>query len=152
MSIKVIEEFHIVGISVRTTNEDGKSGIDIPKLWEVFLSENIADKIPNKIDSSIYCLYTDYEKDHLHPYTTILGCKVENLSAIPASMVGKTISSGQYETIPIKGELSEGLVFKEWQQIWASDRARAYTTDFEVYFAKAPEDGQNEVEINLAID
>ena len=44
-----ITNFNIIGISVETTNENGKSVEDIGKLWEQFYSEGISDKIPNKI-------------------------------------------------------------------------------------------------------
>jgi len=49
-----IDPFSIIGISIRTTNENGKSANDIADLWNKFMSENILDKIPNKIDSTIY--------------------------------------------------------------------------------------------------
>ena len=85
-----VKEFNVIGISVRTTNENGQAGQDIPALWNNFITNGLADKIPNKIDTSIYCIYTEYEKDHTKPYTTILGCKVSDLLTIPDGMVGKT--------------------------------------------------------------
>ena len=90
MSIQKIKSFSVIGISIRTTNENGQSSKDIPALWGKFMHEGILEKIPNKIDNTVYCIYTDYEKDHTKPYTTILGCKVENLSNIPYAMIGKT--------------------------------------------------------------
>ena len=43
-----IQKFNIIGISIRTTNENEQSGKDIPALWDQFISEGIAEKIPNK--------------------------------------------------------------------------------------------------------
>ena len=43
-----IEAFNVIGIAVKTTNENGQAGKDIPALWEKFISEGILDKIPNK--------------------------------------------------------------------------------------------------------
>lgn len=146
-----IQKFNVIGISVRTTNENGQSGQDIPALWNKFMSEGIAEQIPNKASDAIYCIYTDYEKDHTRPYTTILGCVVETLNVIPEGMVAKTVSGVHYKKFTAKGNLKEGAVFNEWVRIWNSDLDRIYTEDFEIYGegAQNPEDG--EVDIYIAI-
>nr|WP_199000151.1 GyrI-like domain-containing protein [Flavobacterium sp. ASV13] len=146
-----IQKFNVIGISVRTTNENGQSGQDIPALWNKFMSEGIAEQIPNKASDAIYCIYTDYEKDHTRPYTTILGCVVETLNVIPEGMVVKTVSGVHYKKFTAKGNLKEGAVFNEWVRIWNSDLDRIYTEDFEIYGegAQNPEDG--EVDIYIAI-
>ncbi len=147
-----MKELHIIGIAVRTSNENGQSATDIPKLWQSFISENIAEQIPNKIDSAIYCLYTAYEKDHTKPYTTILGCSVANLTDIPKNMVGKTIEEANYTKYVAKGNLAEGIVYNEWLKIWNEDISRAFTTDFEVYGEKAQNSEDAEVEIFIALN
>lgn len=146
-----IEKFHVIGIAVRTTNENGQSAMDIPKLWGTFFSENLMEQIPNKIDNTLYCLYTDYEKDHTKPYTTILGCRVADLTRIPENMVGKTIGQNTYMRYVAKGNLAQGVVFNEWVKIWNSDLPRAYTTDFEVYGKKAQNADDAEVELFIAV-
>ncbi len=151
MNSEKIQGFSIIGIAVRTTNEDGQSGKDIPALWNKFMTENAMDKIPGKIDQSIYCMYTDYEKDHTKPYTTILGCRVENLSIIPEGMAGKEIASAFYSKFIAKGNLQEGVVFNEWLKIWESDLQRKFTADFEVYGEKARDPENAEVEIFIAV-
>lgn len=152
MNTKTIEKFHIIGLAIRTTNQNGQSAHDIPKLWETFFTENIRDQIPNKIDTSIYCVYTAYEKDHTTPYTTILGCKVENLSQIPESMVAITVEQAAYTKYVAEGNLAEGIVYNQWLKIWEADLPRAFTTDFEVYGKKAENPEQAEVEIFIAIN
>ena len=107
MDKQKIEKFSVIGISVRTTNENGQAGQDIPVLWNDFITNGIADKIPNKIENSILCIYTDYEKDHTKPYTTILGCKVSNLQTIPNGMVGKLFETAEYTKIVAKGNAAE---------------------------------------------
>lgn len=37
-----IRPFNIIGISVRTTNENDQAAKDIPALWKRFISEGIA--------------------------------------------------------------------------------------------------------------
>ena len=84
-------------------------------------------------------------------YTAILGCKVNNLDAIPQGMVGRKIPGGKYIKYVTKGNLNEGVILKEWQNIWNSDLDRVYTADFEVYGEKAKNPENAEVEIFVAV-
>ena len=151
MDNQKIQKFSVIGISVRTTNENGQAGQDIPALWNKFITEGIADHIPNKINSSIYCIYTEYEKDHTKPYTTILGCKVRNLDTIPIGMIGKTFEEATYTRYIAKGNILQGIVFNEWTKIWNSDLERTFTADFEVYGEKAQNPENAEVDIFIAV-
>ncbi|BFM42903.1 hypothetical protein CFS9_15440 [Flavobacterium sp. CFS9] len=145
------QKLNVIGISIRTTNENGQSGTDIPALWNRFMSEGILQKIPNKTSNAIYCVYTDYEKDYTRPYTTILGCVVENLNDIPEGMVAKTISGVHYQKFTAKGNLADGIVIKEWMKIWNSDLDRLYTEDFEIYGEQAQNPEDAIVDIFIAI-
>jgi predicted transcriptional regulator YdeE len=147
----IIEKFSVIGISVRTTNENGKSGEDIPALWNKFMMEEIQNKIPNKVSSDLFCIYTDYEKDHTQPYTTILGCKVKSLDVIPENMTGKTIETANYELLIAKGNLAEGVVYNKWLEIWNSALDRSFTADFEVYGEKTQNPNDAEVDIFIAV-
>ncbi len=144
-------EFDIIGISVRTTNENGQSSIDIPELWRRFFAEGILEGIPDKLDTSVYCVYTDYEKDFTKPYTAILGCHVKNLKTIPEGMVGKVIPGGEFVKFTAKGDITQGSVFFEWKKIWESKISRKYTADFEVYGEKAQDPKNSEVDIFIAV-
>jgi len=145
-------EFNVIGISVRTTNENGKAKEDIGALWARFMSENIAVKISNILDETIYAVYTDYEGDHTKPYTTILGFKVANLDIIPDGMLGKRIESATYDKFTAKGDLTGPAVIEQWQKIWGMDLNRKYTSDFEVYGEKAIEPTNGEAEIFIAVN
>jgi predicted transcriptional regulator YdeE len=151
MNIQKIEAFNIIGISVRTTNENGQAAQDIPALWNKFNTEGIAEKIPAKLDDSIYSIYTEYEKDHTRPYTTILGCKVENLDHIPQGMVGKTFQTATYAKCVAKGNLLQGIVYNEWVNIWNSDLDRTFIADFEIYDEKAKDVENAQVGIFIGI-
>ncbi len=146
-----IEAFNIIGLSVRTTNKNGQAAKDIPDLWHQFISRNMIDKIPNKIDHTLYALYTAYEGDHTQPYTTIIGCKVKHLKTIPNGLVGQLYSGGNYMKITTKGDLTKGLIINEWTKIWNTNLNRAYTTDFEVYGEKAQNPNNAEVDILIAL-
>lgn len=151
MSNQKIQKFSVIGISVRTTNENGQASQDIPALWNKFMTEGVAEQIPNKTDTSIYCIYTEYEKDHTKPYTTILGCKVANLDTIPKGMVGKTFEEATYTKHIATGNILQGMVFNEWTKIWNSDLDRTFTADFEVYGEKAQNPENAEVEIFVSV-
>ncbi|RZJ78887.1 MAG: AraC family transcriptional regulator, partial [Chryseobacterium sp.] len=142
-----IEPFKVIGISVRTTNENNQAAEDIGDLWGRFMNNKVIEAIPNKIDNTLYSIYTDYESDHTEPYTTILGCKVENLDTIPEGMVGKSISGGNYIKFSTKGDLMKDLVINKWFEIWKMDLNRLFTADFEVYGEKAQNPADAEIDI-----
>ncbi len=146
-----IKAFTVIGVSVRTTNENGQSAKDIGELWNKFMSEGIIEKIPNKIDNTILSIYTDYESDHTKPYTTLLGCKVENLNEIPKGMIGMEFKGGIHTKFTAKGDLTKGAVYVEWSKIWKMDLKRTYTADFEIYGEKAQNPTNAEVDIFVAI-
>jgi predicted transcriptional regulator YdeE len=152
MDNQKIQSFSIIGIAIRTTNEHNQSSSDIPALWNRFIEERIIEKIPNKVDDTAYSLYTDYEKDHTRPYTTILGCRVKSVGVIPEGFVARTIGDGVYAKYVAKGNLLNGVVYHEWIKIWNSDIDRAYSSDFEVYGEKAQNPQDAEVEIFIAIN
>lgn len=146
-----IEPFNIIGISIRTTNENGQANKDIAELWQRFMSENTLSKIPNKADSEIYSLYIDYESDHTKPYTAILGCKVENLDDIPNGMLGKSFHGGKYVKTTVKGDLMKGLIVNHWSKIFEMNLNRNYIADFEIFGKKAQNPSDAEVDFYVGV-
>jgi len=125
-------EFLVAGISIRTANKNGQSQKDIGELWGRFMSENIAQKISNKISGNLYCIYTDYESDFMGEYTTILGFDVGSVENLPDGLIVKTIPASTYRLYKSQGELP-GSVVNTWKQIWESDMERKYLADFDIY-------------------
>lgn len=146
-----IEPFKIIGIAVRTTNENNQAAKDIAALWSRFMSDNILEAIPNKIDHTVYSIYTDYESDHTKPYTTILGCSVKNLNDIPNGMIGKSFNGGNYVKLSAKGDLMKGLIVNKWTEIWEMDLARVFTADYEVFGEKAQNPTDAEIDFLIAV-
>jgi predicted transcriptional regulator YdeE len=151
METTTIPQTYVIGIAIRTTNENGQSGTDIPALWNRFMTENIAAQIPNKLNDNIYSIYTEYELDHTRPYTTVLGCAVKDLSEMPESFKGISIAGGDYAHVIAKGKLSDNIVFNEWLKIWNTDLPRSYQADFEIYGEKAQNPEGAEVDIFLSV-
>lgn len=146
-----IEPFKVIGIAVRTANENGKSAQDIGQLWGKFITDGIAGKIPNKVDESVFSIYTNYQADHTKPYDTILGCKVSSLEEIPEGMVGQSCEGGTYGKFVSKGDLTQGVVFGTWAEINQSNLNRVFTADFELYGEKAQNPTEAEVEVYVGI-
>lgn len=147
-----IDTFYIIGLSVRTSNENNQAATDIPALWERFMAEGISSKITNKLSDDIYSLYTDYEKDHTRPYTTVLGYKVKDLDAVPEGLTGAVVPAKSFRVFTASGKLSDGIVIGEWMKIWNMPLDRAYSGDFEIYGPKAQNPEQAEVDIYIALN
>lgn len=151
MKQTTIKSFKVIGVSVRTTNENGQSANDIQALWDEFMSEGVANKIPNKIDGEILSIYTNYESDHTKPYDTILGCRVSSLEEIPEGMIGQSFERGNYGEFISKGDLLQGIVYTTWTEIWEKDLDREFTADFEVYGEKVQNPIDAQVNIYIAL-
>lgn len=148
-----IQKFHIIGISVRTINENGQSAKDIEALWVKFWGEGISKQIPNKISEDIYAVYTDYETDFTGHYTTIIGLPVSSLDNIPKGFVGITIETGVYQKFVSKGKMPEA-VFNTWLEIWRNEELnlkRAYKADFTIHGQKYYDGEKAEVETFISI-
>jgi predicted transcriptional regulator YdeE len=151
MTTAILGGFHIIGISVRTTNENNKALKDIGELFGKFMGQNIPEIIPNKISGDIYCVYTDYESDYNGPYTAIVGCKVSSLKDISSGLIGKTIPDSKYQVYKSTGKLSISLA-KTWEGIWNTDINRRYSADFDIYGEKAADFENAEVDTYVAVN
>ncbi len=143
--------FKIIGISVRTTNKNNQSQQDLEKLWGKFFSENIIEKIPNKVSSNIITIYTDYKSDYTDEYTTIIGIPVSILDEIPNGLIGREFEEENFQKFTAKGEMPNAVV-NTWMDIWQRDKElnRKYTYDFEVYGQNSRNGKNSEVEIYIA--
>jgi predicted transcriptional regulator YdeE len=160
MEPRVVEqpEFSVIGIQVRTSNAKEMTGDGaIPKQWDKFFKEGIADKIPNKVDSTIYAVYTDYASNRDGEYDFVIGTKVSSASNVPLGLVAKKVLKGKYAVIlSAKGPAAQ-VVPKAWQQVWSLEDNkqlggdRAYKADFELYDQRSqnPHDSQVELYIGL---
>lgn len=151
MEKTTIKSRNIVGIAIRTCNQDQQAATDIPGLWERFWGEDILNKIPNKVNNDQYCVYTEYDGDFTQPYTTLIGCETPDLDHIPEGMKGITIEGGEYMKLTACGKLSDGIVVQEWSKVWQSGLSRAYKADFEVYKAEAFDPDNAEIDIFVGI-
>lgn len=134
------ESKQLLGITIRTRNEDEKSPetAKISGLWKTFY-ETIYKKVLH--GTLVYGLYSGYESDYTGYFTVSAAVeKAENSS--PAAPIQEIeVQEGQYLKFTPKtsGDDAFTTMWKLWQQVWAffSDASqqlkRAYTTDYEVY-------------------
>lgn len=139
--------FLVIGIEARTTNakEAIADGV-IPRQWQKFFQEGILAKIPNKIGTNIYALYTDYASDRNGEYSFVIGAMVKEGTAAPAGMVLKSVTGGRFAVLTSdKGPLPK-VVPGAWQRIWKLEDEkklqRSYQADFEIYDQRS-QDPQN---------
>ena len=159
MKPKVVEESGctVVGIEVRTSNAqemspDGKIG----KQWARFMQGNLTAQIPNKADTSVLALYSDYASDKDGEYNFLIGARVTSAKEVPAGLVVKKVPAGRYAVFTSeKGPVGK-VVVGLWQKIWTIPKVepggdRAYKVDYEVYDERAanPEDAQVDVHIGI---
>ena len=142
-----VETFDVLGISIITDNERGAD--DINALWERFFKDSIGQQILDKIDDTIYAVYSDYEGDHEAPYRLTIGYRVSNDNT-PLDMHRVSVQPQEYAMMSAAGEQPQALI-ETWEAIWSSDIDRSYATDFEVYGPRFFEDGVNEVLIHVGV-
>ena len=144
--------FKVIGIAIRTTNENNQSQQDLGKLWGQFFAENTIAKIPNKNSGNILAIYTDYKSDYTDEYTAIIGVPVSTLDEVPDGLIGREFEADNFQKFVAKGEMSSAVV-NTWIDIWQRDKElnRKYSYDFEVYGENSNNGDKSEVEIFIAI-
>ena len=120
------------------------------------MKEDLVNKIPDKADSSIIAVYTDYESDKDGEYTYLLGAKVTSADNVPLGMVAKKIPPGRYAvSTSEKGPVGK-VVAETWKRIWTLPKSepggnRAYVADFEIYDQRAADPQNSEVDVYVGI-
>lgn len=135
MIITKVKEKTILGLEVRTTNENMQAINDIGKIWQQFMERDLTSLLGDAIVNPgvIYGVYFDYEKDHTKPYSFIAGVEVKSETQIPEGLSLVKIPENDYRIFEtIDGELSQ-RVGEVWNRIWNSTEPRSFKVDFEVY-------------------
>lgn len=148
---KLQKPIHIVGVALRTTNENGQSFIDIPPFWGRFMQENVSAKIPNKIDQDLYVAYTDFEnegKNNHGMYTMVIGCAVAPDTVSLENFTKIIIPSGNYRDFPVPAGGVE-KVGETWQAIWALPQSEKQNWSFRCEFERYRANGEIEIFIGM---
>lgn len=155
--IVAVPEFYVVGIAERTSNQREMSGQGvIGNQWECLFGEHVLSKIPNRVDSNIYAIYTDYATDQNGEYTFLLGTKVSDASQVPVGMMAKRIPAGKYAVVTSERAPIVEAVVGAWKTVWSLSPAqlggeRAFQTDFELYDERATDPQNSQVDLYIAL-
>ncbi|HEX4772579.1 MAG TPA: GyrI-like domain-containing protein [Bryobacteraceae bacterium] len=149
-----VDSFWMIGLQTRTSNaREATSDGDIAKLWRRLYQDGIVSRIPNRTDSRVIAVYSDYETDKDGLYTYTLGAKVNSIDKLPNGLSAKKVVNGDYGMFTAANGPMPQLVVGLWKQIWsleADPLHRAYQTDFEVYEEhQDPQNGRVDIYIGL---
>ena len=152
MNIVAIDEIKLIGLALnnKTTNTNGQSHIDCENLWHEFDKNKFITAIPNKQSDEIFGVYYNYEGDNTKPFGYFIGCKVSTYGTIPTGLESLTIPAGNYHKIIAKGKMPDCMI-NAWKELWATDIARSYQIDFEVYDERSKDWTSAEVDIYVSI-
>jgi predicted transcriptional regulator YdeE len=147
-----VDEVQVIGIEARTSNakEMTAEGV-IGNLWARLNREGLLTRIPNKADSAVVALYTDYESDKEGAYTFVLGARVSSTESVPEGMVARKIPPGRYAVFTSERGPAQNVVFETWKRIWTAPLDRAYKTDFEIYDERAADQGNMQMSIYVGV-
>jgi predicted transcriptional regulator YdeE len=151
------QQFYVAGYQVRTNNANEMSGHgEIGKLWQRFFQENLASQIPNRTDTELIVVYSDYGSDEKGDYTYLLGARVTSADHLPAGITFKKIVPGPYAVLTTAQGPLVDVLQAEWKKIWNMQPAelggrRAFLTDYEVYDARSANPQQAQVEIHIGL-
>lgn len=147
------DEMQIIGIELetKTSNLNGKSGIDISKLWEQFEKDKIFPKIPNRINNEILGVYFNYDGDYTETFSYMIGCVVMDGTDAPQGMKKITIPKSKYRKFVARGKMPD-CIGEVWRLIWGTELDRAYTYDYEVYGEKSQNWEDAEVDVFIAVE
>jgi predicted transcriptional regulator YdeE len=132
-----LQPFILSGISIRTSNCEQAQPIKetIGGLWQRFIRQDLANKIPNKLpDSPLYGAYSAYESDANGQFTATVAVAVS--SAAPTFDTIE-VGGGRYLVFEARGPIPQSVI-EAWGKIWTFFEAskewkRRFAEDFEVY-------------------
>ena len=148
-----IQQFYVIGLEDRTTNDREQSGQGvIGRLWSRLMGEGLYESIPDKEDSSKVVVYSDYESDEKGAYSYLLGARVSSIASVPSGMSSRTVLAGDYKKFTsARGPLIK-VVPETWKQVWTSPQLhRKFATDFEIHDIRAKNQDDGQVDIYVGV-
>lgn len=145
------QSIQVIGIELRTTNDNGRSFKEIPPFWQRFLQENYQKQIANKLNNDIYAVYTHFEnqgKNNQGLYSLILGYSVKSNSIPPKGFTAVTIPEGNYRIFPVEAGRQD-KVGEVWQSIWSLPDGEKSNWTFTCEFERYRDSGEIDIFIGL---
>jgi predicted transcriptional regulator YdeE len=153
------DEFQIVGLELRTSQATEADPLTrkIGPAWDKFFSENIIERIPNKIEPGVFVgLYSNYKTGDDLEYSVTIGALVEHARQFPEFLTARIVPANQYAVFTTeKGAMPE-VVISAWKKIWQMSPTeiggeRALNFDFEIYDQRSADPKNATVDIYIAL-
>jgi len=158
VSKQVLEQpFYVAGYLVRTNNASEASGESkIGPIWQRFMQENLAARIPNRADESFTVVYSNYASDETGAYDYLLGARVTSVDHLPAEMTWRKVEPATYAVLLTDKGQMPGVLQAAWDHIWHMSPGelggkRAFVTDYEIYDKRTADPQNAQVEIHIGL-
>jgi len=158
VSKQVLEQpFYVAGYLVRTNNASEASGESkIGPIWQRFMQENLAARIPNRADESFTVVYSNYASDEAGAYDYLLGARVTSVDHLPAEMTWRKVEPATYAVLLTDKGQMPGVLQAAWDHIWHMSPGelggkRAFVTDYEIYDKRTADPQNAQVEIHIGL-
>src|ERR1700733_3685126 len=158
VSKQVVEQpFYVAGFLVRTNNAAEASGESkIGTLWQRFMQENLAARIPNRADAAFTVVYSDYASDETGAYDYLLGARVTSIDHLPAGMSWRKVEPATYAVILTDKGQMPSVLQAAWDRIWHMSPGdlggrRAFVSDYEIYDQRTADSQNAQVELHIGL-
>jgi predicted transcriptional regulator YdeE len=151
-----LDGFSVIGTEVRTNNTE--AGKVIPRQWDRFFKEGLSARIPNRTDSNIVVVYSNYASDHRGDFDYLIGARVQDGSKPPTGMTLKVVPKARYAVLTTAQGPVGKVVSEAWQKIWTLEDSgglagrRTYKADFEVYDQRSRDPNNSQVDIYIGVE
>lgn len=147
--MRIIEQqhaIHVIGIELRTTNEEAME--TIPRHWQRFSQENVAAAVPACTGPDVYAVYTHFQdagRGNAGLYSLVIGMAADPAAVPPPGMVRAVLPAGPRAVFPVERGRPDKVV-DGWREVWGrTDLRKSFVADCECF---AP-DGRIEIRIGL---
>ena len=115
------KEIKIVGLTLRSSFENGKSQRDIPEFFHRNIEEKSFENISNRINNNQLCIFRFRNNSPVFDYT--MGVEVGEFDLIPENMERIILPPLKYASLSIikKGHEDVGAAFRYLMEEWLVD-------------------------------
>jgi AraC family transcriptional regulator len=146
--------FHVMGIELETTTEEGKNFVEIPQFWQQVIQKNQIKNIPKKKQpNTVLGICMDFRAYGTFSY--IIGSEVIHTDDTPDDMVSKKIPDANYAVFTARGKMPDSIqnatkyIYQEW--LPESQYRHAGSPEFELYDERSDDSENAEVDIYIPI-
>lgn len=142
-----VEEKKVIGLALRTNNQNPQMPEQIGGLWENFFNQNLLQKL-NCTAQILYGVYYNYETDFTGAYDILICCEGKETKNLPQGVVSAKIEAGTYARFVLEDSSPKGIS-DFWTKLWSMSLKRKYHTDFEQYIQQ--ENGKRQVSVYIGL-